>query len=119
MNIRIWKTGCAYAVLCVCAALALAGCASAPANAAAAEPDALFDAVVNGTAADVKAAIKAGADIDGTSDVYTAGVVSATDELYMEGATPLCFAIVQRDAEKAELLIDAGADLFAADRRGR
>ena len=118
MNIRIWKTSSAYAVLCVCAALALAGCAAAPVNTAAAEPDALFDAVVHGTAADVKAAIKAGADIDGTSDVYTAGVVSATDELYMEGATPLCFAIVQRDAEKAELLIDAGADLFAEDDDG-
>ena len=118
MNIGILKTGSAYAALYVCAALVLAGFASAPANAAADEP-VLFDAVVHGTAADVKAALNAFPDaVDERSIIYDTAVCYTGRRIPMGWATPLCFAIVQQDAEKAELLIDAGADLFAEDEDG-
>ena len=118
MNIGILKTGSAYAALYVCAALVLAGFASAPANAAADEP-VLFDAVVHGTAVDVKAALNAFPDaVDERSIIYHTAVCYTGRRIPMGWATPLCFAIVQQDAEKAELLIDAGADLFAEDEDG-
>ncbi len=118
MNIGIRKTGSAYAALYVCAALVLAGFASAPANAAADEP-VLFDAVVHGTAADVKAALAAFPDaVDERSIIYDTAVCYTGRRIPMGWATPLCFAIVQQDTEKVSLLIDAGADLFAEDEDG-
>ena len=100
--------------------------------------DALFDAMGSGTAADVKAAIEAGANVnarneDGATPLHTAAVANLAPSVIMaliegganpnarteRGSAPLHWAVNHGDAGAIIALLAGGADVNARDEGGK